>query len=243
LSYLRLILIRHAQSIGNTQARMEGQQSTPLSTCGEQQAQQLAHALVKANHAPDNRQLAVNCSLSPLLLSHLLPSHLYSSPLVRAHQTATVLSQALEQAGHSVSLILNESLQEIHPGIFQGLTWQEATIKYPRLCSDLMTSLAWQPVPNAESPVAARARAQQWIDQLLVRHQPGDTIWAVSHAGLMIQLISTILGCDRTWKLTIHHTAIFEFWLADTHWQTLTQDRFNPEYWILRRFNDASHLI
>ncbi len=222
---------------------MEGQQSTPLSTQGEQQAQQLASALVGASNAHLNAPVLALHLAKKHLPSRHLPSCLYSSPLMRARQTAMALSQALALTGHAVPLILDEPLQEIHPGIFQGLTWSEANIKYPNICRDLMTSLAWQPVPKAESPAAARTRAQQWMDHLLVRHRPGDTVWAISHAGLMIQLISTILGCDRTWKLTIHHTAIFEFWLADTHWQTLTQDRFNPEYWMLRRFNDSSHLL
>ncbi len=233
MSYFRLLLIRHAQSIGNAQARMEGQQSTPLSLQGEQQAQKLSHSLIcNGNTDCSDRHLATN---------HW-PSHLYSSPLLRAKQTAMILTRSLAQAGRPVPLDFSESLQEIHPGIFQGLTWAQATVRYPVLCRNLMKSLAWQPVPDAESLVAARARAQQWVDHLLARHQPGETVWVVSHAGLMLQMIAAILGCDRTWKLTVHHTAIFEFWLADTHWQTLSQDRFNPEYWILRRFNDYSHL-
>ncbi len=77
----------------------------------------------------------------------------------------------------------------------------------------------------------------------------------VSHEGILQQMIAVMMGCDRTWKISIAHTAIFEFWLAaspemDSHTGATAlftddlpiPDRFNPEYSQLRRFNDASHL-
>ena len=152
------------------------------------------------------------------------------------------IQKALASVRIHLSIHHSAALQELHPGIFQGLTWQEATQQYPELCERLMRSLSWQPVPQSESLLEARARAQDWLNMILDHHAPGDTVWAVSHAGLMIQLISAILGSDRTWKLSIDHTAIFEFWLAATDWQALSQDRFNPEYWIIKRFNDTAHL-
>lgn len=209
---------------------MEGQSSTALSARGLQQAQQLAKALIYPSSQPG------------VDFSETAPTHLYSSPLLRATQTADALQQALQRAGYSVPTQLSDDLQEIHPGIFQGLSWAEAEARYPALCDRLQTSRAWQPVPHAESPIEARHRALGWLTDCLGHHQPGDTVWAVSHGGLMVQLVSAILGCDRTWKVSIGHTAIFEFWLASPHWHKLTQDRFNPEYWLLRRFNDSQHL-
>ncbi|MEM9946804.1 MAG: histidine phosphatase family protein [Cyanobacteria bacterium P01_D01_bin.36] len=239
--FLKLLLIRHAESIGNTQRRMEGQQSTALSPLGQQQAQSLAKGLIPPlislrtqppNPLPQN----------PLRRSSSLPSHLYISPLLRAIQTANELQAGLDQVQHTALVQRSANLQEMHPGIFQNLTWAEATAQHPALCKQLMTTLEWQPVPQSESPIEARNRAQQWINKLLTSHSPGDTIWAVSHAGIMLHMIAAIMGCDRTWKITIHHTAIFEFWLASTHWNHLSQDRFNPEYWSIRRFNDTAHL-
>ncbi len=241
MPYLKLLLIRHAESIGNTQRRMEGQQSTALSPLGQQQAQHLASTLIPALD-PQVSPIADLHSPNPLRAAKLLPTHLYSSPLLRADQTAVALQQTLQQVNHTVPIQHDTALQEIHPGIFQNLTWAEATEQYPEICDRLTTSLEWQPVPQAESPLEARIRAQAWIHQLLTNHSPDDTVWAVSHGGLMLHLIAIIMGCDRTWKITVSHTAIFEFWLASTHRQTLTQNKFNPEYWILRRFNDTAHL-
>ena len=238
--------MRHAESIGNTQRRMEGQQSTSLSPLGQQQAQQLSQTLIdltRSKPLPKPPKSPPNPLPNPLRPHKALPTHLYSSPLLRAQQTATALQQTLQTAHHPIQVQQHTDLQEMHPGIFQGLTWAEATTQYPNLCEQLMTSLAWQPVPQAESLIAARTRAQTWVNQLLSRHTPGDTIWAVSHAGIMLHIIAVIMGCDRTWKITIPHTAIFEFWLASTHWQTLGQNQFNPEYWTIRRFNDTTHRI
>ncbi|MBE9064432.1 histidine phosphatase family protein [cf. Phormidesmis sp. LEGE 11477] len=219
MTYLKLILIRHAESIGNTRKVMEGQSSTPLSDKGIFQAQQLSAALV-AQPTPE--------SLSTI----------YSSPLLRATQTADILTASSGQNTYRLS----DHLQEIHQGVFQGLTWLEAQAQHPQLCRQLLGARQWQPVPKAESPDTARNRAVAWVNQVLCQHQPGESVWAISHAGIMQQLVAVILGCDRTWKISIHHTARFEFWLSQTHWQTLGTDRFNPEYWIVRRFNDYAHL-
>lgn len=197
---------------------MEGQSSTALSTLGQQQAQQLAQSLVTT-----------------------LPTHLYSSPLLRADETAQALSQALRQVNHPLTCQYAPDLQEIHQGIFQGLTWPEATQKFPDLCTQLMSSPEWQPVPQAETLVEVRDRAAQWLSDIERRHQANDVIWVVSHAGIMQYLIAAILGCDRTWHIPIHHTAIFEFWRS-TDTASDPCHRHNPQHWQLKRFNDVSHL-
>ncbi len=225
MTYLKLTLIRHAESTGNVQGMMEGQSSTALSDKGIRQAEQLRMALTDEllDNEPRTKRL----------------SSIYSSPLLRATQTADILITSIESSRYQIS----GDLQEIHQGIFQGLTWSAAQRQYPRCCAQLLSTRQWQPVPEAESLATARTRAQTWISQILHRHRPGEVVWAVSHAGIMQQMVSVILGCDRTWKIPIHHTARFEFWLSQTSWQALTTDRYNPEYWILRRFNDDSHLI
>lgn len=233
MAYLKILLIRHAQSIGNVQGVMEGQSSTELSTEGYAQAARLGKYLSQQG----------------------LPTHCYSSPLLRATQTAQSLLDQVElnqvdrddEGGrHSCHLKQTEALQELHQGIFQGLTWSQAQANYPDICAQLMSSLAWQPIPQAESLVAARARARSWVRHVLKQHQLGDVVWAVSHEGFLQQLVSVMMGCDRTWQIRIPHTALFEFWLASTQdhnqWQQLGGDRFNPEFWVLRRFNDCAHL-
>lgn len=221
---LKILLIRHAQSLGNVQGQMEGQCSTALSRLGQAQAQQL----------------------KAYLMTQDLPTHIYISSLLRASQTIQPLVTSLQQRKHPFRNQQTNALRELHQGIFQGLTWAEAQSKYPDVCEKLLSSMTWQPVPEAESLVDARARARSWMKHILDKHSPGDVIWAVSHEGFLQQLVSVIMGCDRTWRIPIPHTALFEFWLASTQyqnqWQSLQGDRFNPEFWLLKRFNDCSHL-
>lgn len=215
---------------------MEGQSSTSLTDLGRQQARQLARLIVPT--APNR----------PLMG---WPTHLYSSPLLRAQQTAQPLIDALQSLDHQFQTIVDSRLQEIHQGIFQGLTWSEAQAQFPDLCAHLMSSLEWHPVPGAESPTAASTRSHHWLQHILSAHSPGDTVWAVSHAGIMLHLITEIMGCvseaspkeNRLWQTEIDHTATFEFWLSQldlNHPLKASQpDAFSPKRWILKRFNQV----
>ena len=211
--YLKLLLIRHGESLGNVNGRLEGQMSTGLSVRGQHQAQKLAAYLQKYER----------------------PTHLYSSPLQRAVETADPL-----QAITGCQLCLESDLQELHQGIFQGLTWTEANRQYPQICNALTVTLDYQPVPGAETLAAAYQRAINFYQTLCQRHRPGDVLWIVSHGGFMQQLIGVILGCDRTWQIPIHHTALFEFWLLSPELHPDSQ--YNPECWKIIKFNQTPHL-
>ncbi|NEZ56825.1 histidine phosphatase family protein [Adonisia turfae] len=212
--YLKLLLVRHGESLGNLEGRLEGQMSTALSATGQWQARQLAAYLQE--YQPD-------------------PVCIYSSPLQRAVETAVYLDALIERP-----IQYEVALQELHQGIFQGLTWAEASNRYPQICEALTKTLDYQPVPEAETLVAAYQRAASWYQTLWQRHQPGDWVWMVTHGGFMQQLIRVILGCDRTWQIPIRHTALFEFWLLNPD---LTKDRqHNSECWKIFKFNETPHL-
>lgn len=206
---------------------MEGQSSTALSPEGKSQAKQLAQMLVSC------------CSAGrcPSTFTIDKPTYLYSSPLLRAQQTAQCLSAALQQSGHSFQTVEDSRLKEIHQGIFQGLTWPEAQTSFPQLCARLMSTPAWQPVPGAESPQEARARSHNWLTQILSRHQPGETLWAVSHAGFMMHLIAEIRGQRSPWEKQISHTATFEFWFSTESLDVPQPDDLGSKRWRLHYFN------
>lgn len=214
---MKLLLIRHGESTGNLEQRMQGWNEAALTETGILQAKALGEYLLKENGQP---------------------SHLYSSPLQRAVQTAQILR------GYSQSELKIQTaaeLKELHNGVFQGLTWQEAQASYPALCWTLESSPDWIPIPEAESLQAARDRAQSFIQTLTTQHQNSDQIWVVTHGGILQYLVATLLESDRVWGLQISSTALFEFWLDLERWHQ-GQNRFNPTLWQIRRFNQTPHL-
>ncbi|NJN57054.1 MAG: histidine phosphatase family protein [Leptolyngbyaceae cyanobacterium SL_5_9] len=254
MKLIKLLFIRHAQSVGNRQKRMQGHRDFGLSTEGIEQAKKLAQRLV---------------------LEHKRPNYIYSSPLKRAAQTAEILlTYALSAASTAasstpVSNISNsassasattssstqtqdalpklqveyaDELKEFQNGIFEGLTWAEAKQRYPALCDALEASPDWIQIPGAESLQDARDRARRFIQTLLTRHTEDTQIWIVTHSWILQHLIAELLGSDRSWRLHAHNTAIFEFWLDRSRWDHTNQNRLNTDLWQIRRFNDYRHL-
>lgn len=246
---LKLLFIRHAQSTGNQQKRMQGNGSYELSPEGRQQAEKLAQRL---------------------LLESWRPSHIYSSPLNRATQTAEILlshslsaplpslvsdlvdgsesDQTLEAAINrvpplQVPIEYADELREFQNGIFEGLTWDEARQQYPELCQQLETTADWIQIPGAESLLEARLRSRRFIQRLLERHSNGDQVWVVSHSWILQHLIAELLGCERSWRLHARNTALFEFWIDQARWSQESDNRFNTDLWQIRRFNDCHHLL
>lgn len=229
---LKLLLVRHGQSQGNTEGRMEGWHSTALTPLGEEQAYRLGQHLAAM---------------------HWRPTQIYCSPLLRA--TATLAAMQAGWAAHGSENIaadrlnswpptlLWEDLRENRQGIFTGLTWAEAKQRYPDLCHTLETSLDWHPIPQAETLAEGQQRARRFVNHLLSHHGNGDRLWVISHSWILQHIIAQILGCDRAWGIPIHNTACFEFWLDCSRWQSPNPThRLNTELWQIKRFNDCQHL-
>lgn len=245
MKLLKLLFIRHAQSVGNQQKRMQGLGEFELTEDGKWQAEKLAQRL---------------------LAESWHPSYVYSSPLKRAVQTTEILLSpflaeslpstisdlvdgevdapldVLTQRRGAIAVEYATELQEHQNGIFKGLTWAEAMAQYPDLCAQLESSPDWIPVPGAESLQDARDRAHQFIQRVLDRHSDGDHIWIITHSWILQHLIAELLGCERSWRLHARNTALFEFWLNRDRWHSPDQNRFNTDLWQIHRFNDYQHL-
>ena len=247
MTVLKLLLVRHGQSVGNIEGRMEGVSSTGLTPLGMQQAIWLGQHLAAIAWQP---------------------THIYCSPLDRATATLRYLLQGFkETCGENAPGIepaiaapvgwalpshpqILDDLKEYDAGIFTGLTWLEASAQYPDLCHQLEASLDWQPIPQAETLDQGSARAQGVVGRLLNRHRNGDRVIVISHHWILQQIIACLLGCDsrsdpfrnRTWGLPMANTGCFEFWLDRDRWADPGPNRLNTELWQIKRFNDTRHL-
>jgi 2,3-bisphosphoglycerate-dependent phosphoglycerate mutase len=247
MTLLKLLFIRHAQSVGNQQKRMQGQGEFELTDEGRRQAEKLAQRL---------------------LAEAWRPSCVYSSPLKRTVQTTEILLSPflaeplpamvsdlvdgevdvpLDVLAHDTSAAIAveyaDELKEFQNGIFAGLTWAEARERYPELCHQLESSPDWIQIPGAESLQEARSRARQFVHRMIDRHAGGEQIWIVTHSWILQHLIAELMGCDRSWRIHARNTAIFEFWVDRSRWQRTDQNRFNTDLWQIRRFNDYHHLL
>jgi broad specificity phosphatase PhoE len=121
MAALKLLLVRHGQSQGNGEGRMEGWHSTALTDLGQQQAQRLGQYLA-ATRWP--------------------PTQIYCSPLLRATATLEAMVSGFVGASSdsepadllpqlATATVLREELKENNQGIFNGLTWAEACDRYP----------------------------------------------------------------------------------------------------------------
>ena len=94
----RLCIVRHGETAGNAEHRVQGQLDVPLSAVGQAQALALSKVLAAEEF-----------------------SAIYSSDLSRARQTAAPVANLL-----SMRVNLEKDLRERHYGIFQRLTYAEA---------------------------------------------------------------------------------------------------------------------
>ena len=242
---LKLLLMRHGESTGNREHRMSGHDDTGLTDHGAHQCRQLAHWLHQQNWQP---------------------SHIYSSPLRRATESLTWLllpwrwqldgplptaiagQQPLRVTALSPTATrplpqgwLTADLQEFNAGILTSLTWAEAQHRYPDLCQRLETAAVWVPIPGAETPLEGRGRAQRFIQQLLTQHHNGDAVWVMAHQWILEHLVAALLGCDRTWQITMPNTAVFEFWVDRDRWHHQGIDQTLSDLWQIKRFNGCEH--
>jgi broad specificity phosphatase PhoE len=154
---LRLLLIRHGESVANSEGRMQGRLDSPLNACGVRQAGATAERL-----AGEGR-----------------PEALYTSPLQRALDTARILGERL-----GLEPIVLPDLMEVDIGEAQGLPWTEFEARWPKEARALRGSGHDARWPGGESRTELAARAARAMDEIVARHATG-TVAVVGHGGTL----------------------------------------------------------
>ncbi len=187
----KVILMRHGETSWNSTGRWQGHAPTPLNEAGIVQAQQAATHLYQHE--------AINA--------------IYSSDLLRAHQTAAFVAQL-----YQLPIKLDARLREIDLGAWQGLTRQEImewdTERYQAL---------WQqhhlPRPGGESlqQVGQRTAAavMAWADA-----HPHQTILGVTHSGTIRGLLYQLGLSEEGSNLNIGNASLTTF-VFDGTWQLI----------------------
>ena len=167
---MELLLIRHGQSVGNLEERIQGQAEFPLTKKGRDQANALAKRLQKQDWSI---------------------SAVYASDQRRAAETAGILSSVLGTPLH-----LDARLREYDFGELNGIVFREVETRYPDIWYAWHNSNEWAPFPGAEGNEAFHARLSASLTEILERHGESECVAVVSHGGSLGMILADMLGID-----------------------------------------------
>ena len=214
---MNLTIVRHAESTGNAEDRLQGQDDFPLSERGRLQAVLLRDRFKSEGY---------------------LPTHIYSSPLSRTLETARIAS-----AGWDLPITEWDDLMEVAMGVFSGLTWEVIQDRFPEMAHRFLETNNLDVVEGAETFERRLERGSRVVDRIMAEHTNDDRVLVFSHGGIMRYQIARILGTNRVWGVSVRNTAMFEFNVDTEHWLPGNDDETaNLSLWRINRFNDASHL-
>jgi broad specificity phosphatase PhoE len=165
-----LLLVRHGQSTANVRGIWQGQIEFRLSEEGRRQA-----------------------DLAGLALSEESFEGLYSSPLSRAFETASIIR---DRAGFAGEVVPVEGLSERRGGILEGHTWAEQERRNPELAKKFLAipeEERWALV-GAETDEEVISRFTEAIASISARHAGGSRIVVVSHGGVMRAFLRDLFG-------------------------------------------------
>jgi 2,3-bisphosphoglycerate-dependent phosphoglycerate mutase len=199
-----ITFLRHGESVGNAEDRFQGHADFPLTGKGRAQAQALAERW------QSERVIFDQCIASPLL---------------RACQTAEIISEALK-----IPLKLDSDWMEINNGLLAGLTPDQAAQLSPR--PDFITPYT-RYGETGESRWEVYLRAGRAIQHILDR-PPGRTLVA-AHGGILNMALYAILGIALQ-----ANSSGPRFMFHNTSFATFTYEP-GRHTWRMLNFDDRSH--
>lgn len=175
---MQILIVRHGESAGNAEGRMQGHRDYELSERGREQSRRLGRWL-NAN--------AIGWDAA------------YASPLLRARQTAELL---IELTGQPAAVI-DPELAELSAGALEGLTREQIELGFPSFFERRVSELADFGEFGGESYDAVQARARRVFNKLVAAHRESDSrVLIVGHGGINFQLLKLMI-CEPVPRVCI----------------------------------------
>ncbi len=162
---MRLILVRHGESVGNFENRLQGHTDYDLTPKG------LAQATATAER-----------------LHGLGVTHLYTSPLLRAAATARTIGERL-----GCEPVPLPGVREYDFGELAGTTYAELRQRFGTPQPAAGERPPERVYPGEEGREAFQKRVTEAMWDVVERH-PGQTVAIISHGGTIALLCQTCLG-------------------------------------------------
>ena len=220
-----LWVVRHGESAGNValeQAEAQGLErldlshrdvDVPLSDLGKRQATALGKWI--AEQPPEEQ-----------------PTRVWTSPYVRARQTAEL---ALEAAGLDLPQVVDERLREREFGAWDGLTRRGITAQFPEESArrSALGKFYHRP-PGGESWIDVLQRLRAVIDEIRIDAQ-GERVLLVAHQVVVLLIRYVLEGMDEHLVLALDAD-------AEVINCSVTSFRYDEEAGrlVLERYNEAT---
>ena len=163
---MRFLLIRHAETVWNSEGRYQGRSDTPLSERGKLQAGLLAESL---------KGMPIDI--------------IYTSPLSRAYDTARALA-----AGRQAGITADGRLSELDFGKWDGLTRDELKSSFGNDFLNCRREPFFYPMPGEGSLAHAKLRVDAAVQDIKSRYGASEkTVAVVTHGGILKLIIFSLL--------------------------------------------------
>lgn len=196
-----LTLLRHGETVGDSRVRLYGGTDIALSDLGRSQMVRAAQRL----------------AAEPLDAA-------WTTPLDRAQESARIVL-----SGRDVPLRIADGLREIHFGVWEGLTLDEARARHPDVWARWSSEGDGFTFPGGDQRAAFRARIAAATRATLL--DTSGHVLAVLHKGVIKVVLATVLGLDAD---TAHRMPV--------HLGSIHRLRRTAAGWTLVIANEVDHL-
>ncbi|MGN0205255.1 MAG: histidine phosphatase family protein [Coprococcus sp.] len=186
--------IRHGETDFNKQGLIQGRTDIPLNETGLSQAEMTAAYFRKEGAVFDR---------------------VYSSPLIRAHKTASIVS-----GWDMADIRTDERVQELAFGTAEGMDFKNL----PENIMNLFTKPeAYVPPEGAEQLSALKDRCQSFLDELAamsLREPSVHTVLVATHGAALRGILSCLDRCplEKFWKKGLYNCCVVKAQWKDGGW-------------------------
>ena len=148
---------------------------------------------------------------------------IYVSKLRRTAQTARALAEAL-----GLTPLVDPDLHEVHLGEWEGGAFRRHVAEGHPAALRMIAEERWDAIPGAEPAEAFAARARRAVTRIAAAHAD-QRVAVFAHGGIIGQVLAQATGSRP-------------FALGGTDNASISHLVVAGDRWVLRRYNDTTHL-